>query len=475
MLLNAMRLLAYPSFAGSVTWRGFDRPSTQIARIGRAWFAIVCVFLVSSLPAFAQRPKTQTIGSGVVATDDQASVSVPEPSALAIAWYQSGNVLWIVNEVWTLAVLALLLFTGLSAKIRNWANRLGRAWPLRLGAYMVLFLLFMLVANLPLSYYAGYVRPHAFGLSNQGLGRWFAGVLMSLIVPNTQFPPFQVPGLLFGFLLFLLIFWLLRKSPTRWWLYAGLALLPLVFFGALIKPIWMDPLLNEYGPLKDKSLEGNILQLAQRAGIEGGRVFEVNMSRDTKSMDAKVVGFLGTERIVVWDTTIAGLEKAELMTVLAHEMGHYVLGHPKNTLLALSCLLFATFGLAQWAIGPLVRRYKDHLRFDRPDDIASLPLILLLMNLALLLLLPAYNAFLRHQEHEADRFAVELTRDNHAAGTAFVKLTQGVLGVPRHGWLYTAWRDTHPSMADRVDFFNQYKPWQTGRPLKYDHFIDRIK
>jgi Zn-dependent protease with chaperone function len=93
------------------------------------------------------------------------------------------------------------------------------------------------------------------------------------------------------------------------------------------------------------------------------------------------------------------------------------------------------------------------------------------MNLSLLLLLPAYNTFLRHQEHEADRFAVELTRENHAAGTAFVKLTQGVLGMPRHGWIYTAWRDTHPSLGERLDFFNDYKPWQTGQPLKYDRFI----
>ena len=367
------------------------------------------------------------------------------------------------------------LCTGLSAKIRNWANRVGRPWPVRLGAYLIIFLLFMLIGNLPLSYYAGYVRPHAFDLSNQGLGRWFESVLKALVVPSMQFPPFQVPGLLLGFLFFLLLFGFVRKSSTWWWLYTGLALLPLAFFGALIKPIWMDPLLNEYGPLKDKSLESNILELAKRAGIDGGRVYEVNMSRDTKSMDAKVVGFLGTERIVVWDTTVAGLEKAELMTVLAHEMGHYVLGHVRNTLFVLSGLLFTTLGLVHWAAAPLIKRYKDQLGFDRLEDIASLPLILLLMNLSLLLLLPAYNAFLRHQEHEADRFAVELTRENHAAGTAFVKLTQGVLGVPRHGWIYTAWRDTHPSLGERLDFFNEYRPWQTGQPLKYDRFISTTR
>ena len=387
-------------------------------------------------------------------------------------WYRTGNVLWIVTQAWALAVPALLLFAGLSARMRDWASRAGGGrWPLTLGVYLVLFLLFTLAVNLPLSYFAGYVRPHAYGLSNQSLGRWLESVLKSLAVPNPQFPSFQIPGLPLGYLLFLLIFVLIRKSPKRWWLYTGLALLPLLVIGALVKPVWIDPLFNEYGPLKDKALESKILDLAQRAGIEGSRVFEVNMSRDTKSMDAKVVGFLGTERIVVWDTTIAGMEPRELLTVVGHELGHYVLGHVRNTLLVLSSLLLTALGLVHWAAGPLIRKYKKWFGFDRLDDIASLPLILLLMNLSLLLLLPAYNAFLRHQEHEADRFAVELTRDNHAAAEAFLKLTQGVLGVPRHGWLSAAWRDTHPSLGDRLDFFNEYQPWQTGQPLKYDRFI----
>jgi STE24 endopeptidase len=395
----------------------------------------------------------------------------PSPSANAIRWYQSGNVLWIVTQAWALAVLALLMFTGFSAKMRNWANKLGRTWPLSIGVYLIIFLLFMFIVNLPLSYYAGYVRPHAFGLSNQGVRRWFGNELMSLLVPSAQFPPLQVPGLVFGFLFVLLLYSLLRKSPERWWLYAGLALVPLIFFGALIKPVWMDPLSNQYGPLKDKAIESSILELARHAGIDGGRVFEVNMSRDTKTMDANVSGFLGTERIVVWDTAVAGLEKRELLVVLAHEMGHYVLGHPGTRILLQSFLLLTALGFVHWGGRPLVTKYKKHFGFDRMDDIASLPLILLLLNVAILLLLPADFAFLRHQEHEADRFALELTRDNHAAATAFVKLTQGVLGVPRHGWLYTTWRATHPSLGQRLDFINEYRPWQTGQPLKYDHFF----
>lgn len=134
-------------------------------------------------------------------------------------------------------------------------------------------------------------------------------------------------------------------------------------------------------------------------------------------------------------------------------------------------MLLLVFGLVHLTTGPILKRSRDRLGFDRLSDIASLPLILLLMNVALLLLLPLDFGFLRFQEHEADRFALELTRDNHAAATAFVKLTQRVLGVPRHGVLYTLWQDTHPALGDRVDFFNGYRPWQTGQTLKYGHLL----
>ena len=79
----------------------------------------------------------------------------------------------------------------------------------------------------------------------------------------------------------------------------------LVARSSLVTPIWIDPLFNKFGPMKDKALEAQILALADRAGIEGGRVFEVDKSDDTKAVNAYVTGFGGTKRIVLWDTMIA--------------------------------------------------------------------------------------------------------------------------------------------------------------------------
>ena len=90
----------------------------------------------------------------------------------------------------------------------------------------------------------------------------------------------------------------------------------------LVSPIWIAPLFNDFGPMKDKALETEILALAERASIEGSRVFEVDKSVDTKTVSAYVTGFAGTKRIVLWDTIIDRLENDELLFVMGHEMGH---------------------------------------------------------------------------------------------------------------------------------------------------------
>ena len=85
---------------------------------------------------------------------------------------------------------------------------------------------------------------------------------------------------------------------------------------------------------------------------------------------------------------------------------------------------------------------------------------------------PLTLAVSRYFEHEADRFAAEITRDNQAAATAFVILQQENLAVPRPGRFYTWFRASHPPIGDRIDFFNDYRPWESGQPLVY---ADRFK
>lgn len=387
-------------------------------------------------------------------------VPVPQPSAKALRYYRSGNVLWFVSTAWGLALLALLLFTGVSARLRDVARRIGRNWFFTVALYGILFTLVTFVLDLPLAWYAGYAREHAYGLSSQTAAKWWSDQLISLAI-----------GCAFLALTLWLPYLLLRKSPRRWWLYTGLASIPLLAFLLFITPIWIEPLFNEFGPMKDKALERQILALASRAGIEGSRVYEVEKSVDTKTVNAYVTGIANTKRIVLWDTILAKLDRREVLLVMGHEMGHYVLNHvPQFIALGAALVLFGLWIIHRTA-GRLISRYQDRFGFSDLADVASVPLMALLFSVVTLLLSPVLLAVSRHNEHEADRFGLEITRDNHACATAFVKLQQENLSIPRPGLLYKLWRSSHPPLGERIDFCNEYRPWEKGEPLKYGDLI----
>ena len=420
--------------------------------------AVLLLTTATALPSLsalaAQAPEPTPTVSG-------DTVPVPQPSEKALRYYRSGNVLWIANTVWSLAVLTLLLWTGFSARLRNLAQRIGRHWFFTVALYGVLFTLVTFVLDLPLAWYGGFVREHAYGLSTQTAAKWWSDQLIALAL-----------GCVFLALTLWFPYLLLRKSPRRWWLYTGLASVPLLAFLLFITPIWIEPLFNDFGPMKDKALESRILALADRAGIEGSRVFEVEKSVETKTVNAYVNGFMDTKRIVLWDTLLAKLSEREVLLVMGHEMGHYVLGHVAQIIaLGSAVVLFGLWVVHRLASG-LIARYRGRFGFSELADVASVPLMALLFSMVSLALSPVLLAVSRYNEHESDRFGLEITRDNRSCATAFVKLQQENLSVPRPGLLYKLWRASHPPLGERIDFCNEYRPWEKGEPLKYGDLIN---
>jgi Zn-dependent protease with chaperone function len=403
-------------------------------------------------------------------------VAVPEPSPRAMDYYRSGIAVWFAAQAWGLLVPVAILFTGLSGRMRDLARRVVSlrsippvapgeerpiherrlAWFGTIAVYAILYLVLTYLMDLPIDYALGYVRQHEYGLSNQTLDRWLVEGLKRLGVK-------MVIAVLFLWVPYLV----LARSPRRWWLWTGLLTLPFAVGGAIVKPIWIDPLFHDFGPMNDKALEAKILDLAARAGIDGGRVFEVDMSRDTKTVNAYVTGLFGTKRIVLWDTLLARLDEKETLAVMGHEMGHYVLNHVAwgvglSTVGSL-VLLF----LVDRSGRALIRRFGPRFGFDRLSDVASIPLLVLLLHAFNLAGAPIALAVSRTMEHEADRFSLEITRANHSAATSFVKLQHENLSNPRPGWLSVLWRSSHPPIGDRIDFCNAYHPWTEGKSGRY--------
>jgi Zn-dependent protease with chaperone function len=376
-------------------------------------------------------------------------------------YYRSGNWLWAFSTVWGLLVPAVLVLTGFSARMRDVAKRVSERWVLTLFVYFVMYTLLTFVIDLPLQYYEGFVRPHAYGLSDQAFAKWMTDMLKTLGL-----------GLVGGLLFIWIPFLLLRKSPERWWIWTSLVAVPLVVVMIMVVPVYISPLFNEFGPMKDTVLEGEILALADRAGIEGGRVYEVEKSVDTNTVNAYVTGLGSTKRIVLWDTIIAKLDQRQLLVVMGHEMGHFVLGHVTNFVIA------AAIGIPAFLFGAhviskrLIARFRDRIGFAALSDPAAIPLISLVLGVLGFIVSPAFNGLSRYQEHESDRFALEITHDNYACATAFASLQNENLANPRPGLLFKLWRASHPPIGERIDFCNDYRPWERGETEKYAHLFE---
>jgi STE24 endopeptidase len=430
-------------------------------RIRRWIFAFVLIlplFCVAQDSATVQ-PSTDTTVTAVTGTTavGESPVAVPVPSAKALRHDYTGNIIWAAETAWGFILPLIFLFTGLSVVIRNWSARLSKKKFLLIFAYMVFYSVILFIINLPIDYYTDFLRPHNYGLSDQTFTKWIGDNFKALGV-----------GIIFGGLVINVLYWVLRKSPKRWWLYFGLLNIPITFFALLITPVFIEPLFNDFGPMKNKALETKILAQAERAGIEGGKVYEVNKSVDTKTLNAYVNGLGSTKRIVLWDNTIKQLSEQELLFVLGHEMGHYVLHHVVKQVLCLSLLTILLLFLAYKSSGWFLIRFGSKVGFNELSDIASLPLIMLILSLYSFILSPATNTLSRHFEHEADIFGLEITKNNHAAATAFVKLQQENLANPRPNPVIRFFRADHPPLGERIDFANTYKPWKTGEKMQFE-------
>ncbi|MCR4435695.1 MAG: M48 family metallopeptidase [Clostridiales bacterium] len=387
-------------------------------------------------------------------------VDIPAPTQKAVQFEKNKVAVWIVRFLLSLAIPAFLLFSGWSAGVRNWARSQSKNFIVILALYFIIYSCIDYLLSFPLDFYSGFVRLHSYGLSNQPFTKWLGDSLKSFAI-NT------FSGAAFVWLPYLAI----KKSPGRWWLYMALLSIPVLIFISYISPVFIDPLFNKYQPIQDKALEEKLRSQISRTVIRDCQLYQVDKSVDTNQMNAYMTGMFNTKRIVLWDTTIRNLSQREVLGVTAHEMGHYALGHVWKSIglgaLLCAAVLYLVHKSALW----ILDRSGGAFGFTRLYDIASLPLLILLINLFMFAAAPVENAYSRHMETEADRFELELTRDNQAAASAMVKLHQGSLTLPQPGIIYKLWSYDHPTFKERVDFANSYRPWEENRPLRYQKYF----
>jgi STE24 endopeptidase len=385
-----------------------------------------------------------------LAGDVLAQVAVPAPTAEALALGHKFDLYWIAEKVLALAIPFLFLFSGWGSRICAICKRIARGrWFWTVALFASIYVVLTILISLPLNYERHFVLPHAIGRSHRPLTEWLDEQAVGMTV--------QVAA---AALFVWIPYWMLAKSPRRWWLWGAAAMVPVVLFVLVIMPVWVNPLTNTYKPLENKQLAAEIRSLAARCGV---RDLPIVVGGD----DTTVVGLGPTNRIVLQEDLAKIETDAQIRFTIGHELKHFVMGDNWKALLIISVLILAGFWLTDCVGRFAVARWHARLGFTELKDPASLPLGVLCLTFLWLAVTPVFNAFSQHIEREADRFGLELTRENEPAATMFANWLAPGYEVADPGWFEQTFRSNHPSIGERIRLANEYHPWVSGAPLVY--------
>ncbi|MEH7873830.1 M48 family metallopeptidase [Bacillus velezensis] len=339
----------------------------------------------------------------------------------------------------------LLLITGLAKKIKHWLEAAVRFRVLQIVSFVFVISLIVTAASLPLEW-IGYRVSLAYHISTQTAASWIRDHVIDFWI---SFPLFAVCVLVF--------YWLITKHTKKWWFYAWCLTVPFTLFLFFLQPVVIDPLYNDFYPLKDKELESKILSLADKADIPASHVYEVNMSEKTNALNAYVTGIGSNKRIVLWDTTLNKLKDREILFIMGHEMGHYVMKHVYIGLAGYLLLSLAGFYIIDKLYKRLSKFFGRMLHIKGSEDLAALPLLLLLISVLSFASDPITNAVSRYQENAADRYGIELTGNREAAIETFQDLADAGLSRVNPPFLVKIFRGSHPSIMERIEHAEEEK------------------
>ncbi|HXY24476.1 MAG TPA: M48 family metalloprotease [Candidatus Acidoferrum sp.] len=426
--------------------------------------SLLILFLFASPLALPTVASAQTPAPSNSTATVQGFQLSPGKRAEAISYRHKTYWLYAITTLYTAFLLVLFLRLRVAPRLRNWAERVSSRRFVQLLLFAPpLILLFVLLLS-PTDVYSQWLSLR-YGQSVQSWGSWMR-----------DWTQIQILVALFGAILVGVLFWALRRSPRRWWFYFWAAAVPIFFFAVFLEPLLIDPLFYEYEPLEKThpELVATIDKLLAHAGlpIPHSHIFLMKASVKTNSLDAYVTGFGASKRLVLFDTIIAAERGDVILHTLGHEMGHYVLNHEWISFAvfapAFLGVLYAVYRIFLWSLA----RWGPALDIRSASDWAALPLLLLIIFVLTFLLTPVSNGFSRWEEHEADRYGLEVIHGvtpnpGEVASQAFQLEGETNLADPAPPEFVRIWLFDHPPTNDRIIFCRTYNPWSPGQKPKY--------
>ncbi len=381
------------------------------------------------VPLAAQAPPPGGHFDPAAATEAWLSSLSPEARAKSDSYFEGGYWILLWDFLYGLGVAWLLLGSGLSAKMRNLAERVTRSGFVHGLLYAVQYILATTVLALPFSIYEGYFREHQYGMSNLTLPAWFGEQGKGLGL-----------ALFFGTLAIAAFYSFLRAAPRTWWVWGTILGICILVVGSLLAPVLIEPVFNTMTELRNPVIRDPILSLARANEIPASHVWVQDASKQTKRVSAHVTGFGSTLRIELNDNLLRRTSLPGIQAVMGHEMGHYVLNHIYQGIIDISVLIFLGFAFQRWAYAGAIRRWGPRWGLTGPADLAALPLFVAVFSVYFLVMTPIFNTVTRTDEIEADAFGINASRQPDGMSEVALQLGE--------------YRKLHPGPIEEFVFFD---------------------
>lgn len=348
----------------------------------------------------------------------------------------------LLNTILYLMFTLAILYTGFSKNLAQYIS------TITVNDYQKLLLFFLAlgfaqsIIGFPLKYSIGFKMERRYGLSDQSFKGWiwhgFKGLLVSLII---------------GAPLLLLFYYFLRKFGQMWWVPTGLILFGFSVLLGRLAPTLIFPLFYKFVPLDTGELADKIKLMSESVGMKLSGVYSFNLSKTTKKANAAFAGFGKAKRVLLGDTLLELMTDNEILTVMAHELGHYRLKHVPKLIAAGMITTF--FGL--YIAAELYSYTLSYFSFGNIVEIGALPLLSLWLMAYSFLTNPLTNILSREFERQADKYALDISKDPESFKSALMRLASlNLADIEPHPIIEFIFY-SHPAITKRLSAIDSYE------------------
>ncbi|MGX7925010.1 M48 family metallopeptidase [Tsuneonella sp. HG094] len=360
------------------------------------------------------------------------------------AYFEGGYWLTLWSTLIAVLVDGLLLKFRVVAAFRDFGERRFKRRFLVVGLTALLYTLVGTIITLPWTIYTAFFREKQYGLMSQTFGEWASEQAIALGISLVIAP-----------LAMIAIYAVIRRAPRMWWLW-GTGLVGLfALFGAAIAPVYIAPLFNTYAELERGPLRTKIEAVAAKYAIPAEHIYVFDASKQTKRISANVSGLGPTIRISLNDNLLNRTSEPEILAVMGHEMGHYVLNHVWRNVLWMLVIFGLGFFLTSRIAPRLIARYGERWGVRELADPASLPVLAICLSLYMLVATPAIKTMIRTAESEADAFGLDAAQQPDGFAMTAMRLSEYRKIEPSSLEEFLFY--DHPSGATRVRMAMQWK------------------